>query len=326
MRHHHGLDRGRSRSACLTGAALTPCDSSGVFEEFMIDNAPYTRLFLAVFITVGITLVMVRLFHQRALDFNAIDDIDADARKARIKAAEQAAEEADEAPKPERPLPPAMYNLSGRLLGLAATAFVFLLAFTFANFWQNTKAATTATEAEAAYWVQAVVFAESLPADQGGDQIRQALNEYRDSVADEQWPLMQRGDSQAAYQMELADGLALTKALLSADQAGASAAPTWNDLTTAVSDMTEQGRYRIAALPGRAAPGVIMVVFALGVSLLALTAIFQPARLGANLGIMGIMAALVATLLFVLVETSNPYVGSAAATWPDPSQVSSTPR
>lgn len=292
----------------------------------MIDNASYMRWFVAVFLTVGITLVMVRLFHQRALDFNAIDDIDADERKSRMRAAEKAAEETGEEPPFEPPLPPAMYNLSGRLLGLTATAFVFLLAFTFGNFWQNTKAATAASETEAAYWIQAVLFAEPIPADLGGDQIRQALENYRDSVAQQQWPLMQRGDSEGAYRMQMSDGLTLSKALLSAEQAGAGSTPTWNDLTSVVGDMTEQGRYRIDALPGRAAPGVIAVVFTLGIAVLALTAVFQPSRLGANLGIMGIMAAIVATLLFVVVETSNPYVGSAAASWPDPTEITSAPR
>lgn len=317
---------GRASLPCLTDGLSAPCNFAGVFEDFMIDNPSFLRWLIAVVITVGITVAMVRVFHQRALDFNAVDDIEAEARKARIRAAEAAAEETGEEPPTERPLPPAMYNLSGRLLGLTATAFVFLLAFTFGNFWQNTKAANAATEAEAAAWTQAVLFADPIPADQGGDRIRQALIDYRDSVAQEQWPLLQRGDSEAAYGLQLGDGLMLTKTLLSADQAGASASPTWNDLTSAVSDMTEQGRYRIDALPGRAAPGAISVVFTLGISVLALTAIFQPSRLGANLAIMGIMAAIVATLLFVVVETSNPYVGSAAVSWPDPSELISTPR
>lgn len=292
----------------------------------MIDNAPYMRWFVAMFITVGITVAMVRVFHQRALDLSARDDIDADARKARIRAAEKEAEESGEEPPAEPPLPPALYNLSGRLLGLAATAFVFLLAFTFGNFWQNTKAATQSSEAEAAYWTQAVLFAQPIPAAQGGDQIREALNDYRDSVAQTQWPLMQRGEADDAYLAQLNDGVELTRTLLAANQAGASSAPTWDNLTTAVGDMTEQGRYRIDALPGRAAPGAITVVFLLGVSVLALTAIFQPARLGANLAVMAIMATIVATLLFVVVETSNPYVGSAAVAWPDPDDLTSAPR
>ena len=302
------------------------CNPSGVFEEFMINTHPVVRWLIAVLITAGITLAMVRIFHQRALDFNARDDVASDARKARMRAAEKEAEKAGEDPPTEPPLPPAMYNLSGRLLALTSTAFVFLLAFTFGNFWQNTKAATSATEAEAAYWVQAVVLAQPIPADQGGDLVRQALNDYRDAVAQTQWPLMQRGDASDTYRAQLEDGIALSKALLAANDAGASASPTWSDLTSTAGDMLEQGRYRIDSLPGQAAPGAILVVFVLGVATLALTAIFQPARLGANLAIMAIMASIVATLLFVVVETSNPYVGSAGASWPSVAEITSASR
>lgn len=297
-----------------------------MFEDFMINTPTVVRWLIAVIITVGITLAMVRIFHQRALDFNARDDIASDERKARMRAAEKAAEQNDEPAPTEPPLPPAMYNLSGRLLALTTTAFVFLLAFTFGNFWQNTKAANSATEAEAAYWVQAALLAEPIPAEQGGEQIQKALMDYRSSVAQTQWPLMQRGDADAAYRAQLSDGVQLGQALLVGQAAGASSAATWSSLTSATADMLEQGRYRIDALPGSAAPGAILVVFTLGIATLALTAIFQPARLGANLAIMAIMAAVVATLLFVLVETSNPYVGRAGVSWPTPDQLTSAPR
>ena len=293
-----------------------------MFEEFMVNTPPFVRWLVAVVISVGVTVAFVKVFHQRALAFNGRDDVDSDARKARLRAAEKAAEAAGEPAPTEPPLPPAMYNLSGRLLALTTTAFVFLLAFTFGNFWQNTKAANSATEAEAAYWVQAVVLSEPIPAEQGGEQIKQALNSYRDSVDDTQWPMMQRGNATDAYRTQLFDGVELGKALLAAQEAGASSAPTWDSMESAVTSMLEQGRYRIDALPGRAAPGAILVVFVLGVSTLVLTGIFQPSRLGANLAIMGIMAAIVATLLFVLVETSNPYTGTAGVSWPAPDQLS----
>lgn len=297
-----------------------------VFEDFMINSPAFLRWLIAVSITAGVTVAMVRIFHQRALAFNARDDIDSDERKARIKAAEKSAEESGTPAPVEPPLPPAMYNLSGRLLALTTTAFVFLLAFTFGNFWQNTKAATAATEAEAAYWVQATLMAEPIPAAQGGDQLRQALDDYQDSVAQVQWPLMQRGDVDEAYRTQLRDGVQLGRALLVAEQAGAGNSVTWSTLTSSVTDMLEQGRYRIDALPGQGAPRAIAMVFGLGIATLALTAIFQPARLGANMAIMAIMAGIVATLLFVLVETSNPFVGSAGVTWPTADELTSAPR
>jgi hypothetical protein len=114
----------------------------------------------------------------------------------------------------------------------------------------------------------------------------------------------------------------VSSAVLAAERAGADEAPEWNALTAAVNDMLEQGRDRIDALPNAAAPGVLGLIFILAVANLALTAAFMPARLGPNLFLLGVMAALIALMLFVVVEASNPYVGGASvqppsATIPD---------
>lgn len=293
---------------------MLPC----VSIEAYIENVPaFVRWLLAVIVTAGITVAMVKVFYQRTLAFNSVDEVASDARKARNKSAEAEADENGTEPVLEPPLPSPMYNLSGRLLALASTAFVFLLAFTFSNFWQNSKAAISATQAEAAYFTQAYVQAKPIPAEQGGTKILDALDAYQTSVTQTQWPMMQRGDAEGSYRAELIAGLDLGKALLEAQRAGASDNPTWDGVTSAVSNMLEQGRYRIDALPGRAAPGGVAVVFMLGISTLALTSIFQPARIGANLAIMAIMGGIVGTLLFVVVETSNPYLGSTAISWPD---------
>lgn len=286
-------------------------------ESFMQDVPPSVRWILAVVVTAGITMAMVRIFHRRTLAFNAVDSVASEERKALNKAAEAKAEKSGTEPVLEPPLPPEMYNLSGRLLALSTTAFVFLLAFTFSNFWQDAKAATSATQAEAAYLTQALVLAETVPVEQGRDDLIASLEQYEASVQQTQWPMMQRGDADGAYRTELQAGLELGQALLQAEKAGAGGEPTWNDLTSSVSDMLEQGRYRIDALPGPAAPGAVAVVFILGIASLVLTAVFQPSRLGANLAIMGIMGGVVGTLLFVVVETSNPYLGATAVTWPD---------
>lgn len=45
---------------------------------------------------------------------------------------------------------------------------------------------------------------------------------------------------------------------------------------------------------------------------LAVTAAYQPAPLVQNVVLMGLMAAIVALMLFILVEASNPFAGSDA--------------
>jgi hypothetical protein len=281
------------------------------FSTFMVDVPPLLRLLLAVGITVGVTLLMVRLFHSRVLTLNAKDELAKEARNARKQAAEKAGETFD-----EPPLPTPSYELSGRVIGLTTTAFVFLLAFVFGNFWQASKAATAATEAEAAEFARARVVATKIAEDKGGPQLVAALDAYQNDVVEQQWPMLEQADSAAAYSALVAAGLPVADALLEASTAGADNAVEWDSLKTAVDDMFDQGRYRVDALPNRAAPGALAVIFILGITNLALVAIYIPARLGANLFLMGMMATITALLLFVVVEASNAYVGATAVQWP----------
>ena len=82
------------------------------FSTFMVDVPPFWRLVLAIGITVGVTLLMVWLFHGRVLALNAKDEMAKDARNARKQAAEDAGETFD-----EPPLPAPAYELSGRAIG-----------------------------------------------------------------------------------------------------------------------------------------------------------------------------------------------------------------
>ena len=281
------------------------------FSTFMVDVPPFWRLVLAIGITVGVTLLMVWLFHGRVLALNAKDEMAKDARNARKQAAEDAGETFD-----EPPLPAPAYELSGRAIGLTTTAFVFLLAFVFGNFWQASKAATAATEAEAADFARARVVASKIAPDKGGPQVLAALEAYQNDVMNQQWPLLEHADSPAAYTTLVEAGLPVADALLEASKAGADNAPEWESLTSAVDDMFDQGRNRVDALPNRAAPGALAVIFILGITNLVLVALFIPVRLGANLFLMGMMAAITALLLFIVVEASNPYVGATAVHWP----------
>jgi hypothetical protein len=284
---------------------------SVTFSTFMVDVPPYLRLFLAIGITVGVTLLMVWLFRSRVVALNAKDELAKDARNARKEAAEEAGETFD-----EPPLPAPIYELSGRAIGLTTTAFVFLLAFVFGNFWQASKAATAATEAEAADFSRARVVASKIAPDRGGLQLVAALDAYRDDVMTKQWPLLEEADSPAAYALLIEAGLPVADAMLEASTAGADNAPEWDSLKAAVDDMFDQGRDRVDALPNRAAPGALAVIFILGITNLVLVAIFIPVRLGANLFLMAMMATITALLLFIVVEASNPYVGATAVQWP----------
>ena len=103
---------------------------------FLNDVHPLLRLFLALFVTVGVTLLAVRLLHTKALALAALDERSYDE-----------ANESTTAPTNQVLTPPAR-DLAGRVLALTGFGFIFLFTFTFANFWSNGQAAMTAVQNE----------------------------------------------------------------------------------------------------------------------------------------------------------------------------------
>ncbi len=195
---------------------------------------------------------------------------------------------------------------------LIATAFVFLLAFTVGNNWSNSKDARAATQNEAAAATRARDLAQSLPAENGRDSLVQGIADYEASVANVEWPSLQRADGTAAFQAHVQASSAIAAQALQAINSGAEKTPQWSSLSSAIDTMISSGTDRVESVPGEAAPAVLAVIFTLGILNLAMTAIWQPTRIAANLALMGFMAAITALLLFVVVETSNPFVGDTS--------------
>jgi len=277
------------------------------FSEFMIQVPPGVRLLLALLVSIGVSLVFVWVFHDRML---RLDDKNLDA-------AEKAkAEEGVDASAPRPAKAPDTVYLAQRVLGLTATGFVFLLAFTLGNFWGNHGDARSAALDEATMYARAVSIAEMIPADQGGTQMTAALEKYRHDISKVQGPLLQRADSAGAYAVQSQASGAIGKATVAASRAGASKLPEWNLLTDSLNNMTSDATQRIAQLPGSDVPGILWMIAILGLANLVLTAAFQAARLGPNLLLIGGMAGITALLMFLLVEASNPFIGGGAVSFP----------
>ena len=273
----------------------------------MIQVPPELRLLLALVISIGVSLVFVWVFHDRML---RLDDKN-------LAAAERAkAEEGDNPGAPRTTKAPDTMYLAQRVLGLTATGFVFLLAFTLGNFWGNHGDASSATLDEVTMYARAVSIVETIPADQGGTQIMAALEKYRRDISEVQWPLLQRADSAGAHAVQLHATDAIGKATAAAGRTGASKLPEWNLLTDSVTNMTSDATQRIAQLPGSNVPGILWMIAILGFANLVLTAAFQAARLGPNLLLIGAMAGITALLMFLLVEASNPFIGGGAVSFP----------
>lgn len=300
------------------------------FFASFLDSVPgWIRLLLAVAITVGVTLTCVVVFHTRILEMNDDDeenDNDSKDRKddaagevggqsaANVDpevlgtASTQDSDEDEDEGDSELPKPPASHVLAGRVISLVGVAFVFLFAFCVNNFWTNNHDARTAVESELADLTRISALAQGVggPAQQ---QIEDALSEYRRSITVQEWPLMRAADTNAASRQHEKAALGVALAVQKAGNAGAEKSMEWSGITKAVDDMLNQGRTRATSLPPPAAPGVVSLIFILGITNLGLTTAYQPARLSQNLFLMATMAAITALMFFIVVEASNPYVG-----------------
>ena len=250
---------------------------------------PLLQLLLSIALTAGIAVLLVWRLHPQLLEM----------------AHEPKRDEDDESLEP-----PAVYHLSGRILQVTSVAFVFIFAFTVSQFMINIRSAEEATQAEAEANARATATAQQLPVDAGRDALTAALEGYRTTVLDEEWPAMQSGDIMAAYEIQLGASINVSSALTSAASEGATEAPIWETLTVAVDDMLIGGADRISWVPGLSSMALVMLVFLLGGLNLAMTAIFQPARMRMNLTLIGIMGAVYGVLFYVAFEFMNPYSGA----------------
>lgn len=263
------------------------------FADFVVSVPAGLRLLLCLALFIGLSLLAAWRFHGDALALTTEPrDVDVDGRRLRVPSNDQ---------------------LTNRAIEFAGVAFVFLAAFTLVQFWGNSKAAEYAVQEEAASFATASVYVEALPEGIGRDRLQAALAAYRANVIEVQWPAMRGADGQAAY----AEQMGQRSDLLAAEQVALADGNGGGELLqgamSAIEDMTASGADRIDALPGNAAPAIIVIVFALGLVHLVLIGAFKPTTLGVTLVLTGVVAAITGALVFVVVELSNPYLGPALA-------------
>ena len=97
-----------------------------VVSTFMTGVPPMLRLLIAIVITVGVTLICMKVFRQQILKIS--QEPEAVDGKSRL---------------------PMLLDVSSSIIGLTTMAFVFFTAFGLSNYWTSTSAADTATQSEA---------------------------------------------------------------------------------------------------------------------------------------------------------------------------------
>lgn len=245
------------------------------------------RFLLSIAVTVGITLAFVRVFHSRAVAMGA--------------------EPAP--PAPGMPVPGKTTGLAERVVAVTLFGFVFLTAFTIGQFWSHGQDADEAVRGEAMAFSRAMVLAKNLPEGAARDTVVGAFEEYLDDVIRVQWPLLERGDADAADAEHAKAGEQLFVALTGSG-IGTANPDLADEIFASAETMVSQGASRISALPGAGANGVTFLIAFLGIVTLALVGAFFTARLPMHLLLMGVAAGVVGILLFMVVETSNPLDGA----------------
>ena len=265
-----------------------------VFADLMVSQPVWLRLSVWMLICVGLTLLIAWRLHHRILQHHHR------AQPPRT----------DDGDLPDN-VPPGSGDLSGHLIRVLSLAFVFILGFTLSNFWSTSKAADAATQDEVAAYSRAIALAEAIPAQSGGQGLLDALAVYRQAAVGQD-TLLQHADAPAAYLAQDEAGSSLLTAIIASGNAGAAKAPEWDAFTSAIDDMVTGGRERVDALPSVMATGIIWLLIVLAVGNLVAIAVFSPTRFGVTLVILAGLAAAFALLLFVVIETSNPYWGAGA--------------
>lgn len=288
------------------------------FADFMMHVPAWVRLLLAVVLTTGISVTAVILLRPQILRLNAEPPED-DAAGVGARAAaegEGVGGGAEEALEGEQPADDQQGNdfgvsrLAGDATRIVATAFVFLLAFSLGQFWGNVQDARSATEAEQAAHTRAMAILDTYPQSPEREELAAALDRYARAVVEQEVPLLRDGNSAQTYHVHGETSADVSSAALAAEVAGYSQTPQWASLSTAIADLTSNGTSRIDAAPQPYVPTMVAIIALLGLTNLALTAAFQPARRGPNIFLIGVMSVITALLLFMLMEASNPFLGA----------------
>lgn len=259
------------------------------YADYALSTPTFVQLIASVVITAGISVLLVWVFHRQLL------------------ALAQEPESAEDDPSPKAP---ASYHLSGRIIQVTSVGFVFLFTFTVSQFVLNYRSADAAAHLEAQYFGRALLSAQQVPAELGGDTLVGALKEYRSIVVEREWPLMQRGDGAGAYAAQAEASTAVYAAFGESLKLGAGELVIWDPLSSSIDEMLIAASDRLGDVPNSNAESLVVVVLFLGIVSLGMTAAFQPARRRINLVLIGIMGATYGLLFYMTVELSNPFQGA----------------
>ena len=267
-----------------------------LFAEFLANIPAVPRLLLAVALTVGITLAFARVFYSRSL---LLSQQRPDAEE--VVASDGATLKV-----------PMTTDLVSRLLTFSNFAFVFLLGFTYSQFWSNVNTAANDNNTFTTSFVQASTITGDLPSGPARDILVSAFADYQIAVTENQWPHLVMADQDAASWVQYDAATSLLDAVKEASAVGATSAPSWGYIESAINDMLDDAVDVIQAVPGHEATSIILLIFLMGIANLALIAIFQVTRPGMYYLVLGILAGLTGAMFFMIVELSNPFAGATA--------------
>lgn len=265
-----------------------------MLARLLADTPTLVLLLAFMAIGVGIVLLVSWLFYDRFI--------------AMAQESPTPEEDSEEDGAPAAPVIPRTYDLRSRVLAFTTLAFVFMLAFVLNTFWGDVQGAQSATQSEASHLAQLSTLAQRIEDPQRSDAVQAAILSYTDTIVNEQWPLLEVADSDAASAVAIEATSALSAAVFAAREGDESSPPAvWDEIQATMSELSQDSVDRLRELPASTAAWRVGIVIVLGFTMLITTAAFLPTRKRAYLAGLVIMAALTSLLIFAMVQASNPY-------------------
>lgn len=189
---------------------------------------------------------------------------------------------------------------------LAGVLYAVLVAFIVVVVWEQFDQAQKATESEATAIADLLRDSEGLPA-AAQPAMQQSLTNYAHSVVEEEYPRMRRGESVDQASPELTQ---VWHSYLHAEPVTQSEIAFYKESLTRLDDLGTARKVRISSSQEEVPSEMWVLLIGGGVLMLAFTYMFGTADVVLHATLIGLAAALMAFVLYLIFALEHPFVGT----------------
>lgn len=203
------------------------------------------------------------------------------------------------------------HEVAGFIIGIVGTIYAVLLAFVVVVEWQKYTEASNTVATEANVLGDLSRMAERLPSDQRKEVLSE-LVAYAQSVADDEWPRLAKGNS-SDKTTDLLNKVWKNYILDQNPQTPAETA-LYSESLRRLNDLSDSRRLRINSSHEGLPPMLWIMLIGGGVVTLAFTYFFGATDIRAQLLMVAALTGEIAFILLLIVSLDNPYKGELKVT------------